>query len=79
MFRTAARLMAQFAFRTVDLRRLEMRVAVENVRAQVAIHKLGAQPEALLTDAFMIRRQCCDAILFRLLKREFRKAPNGSS
>lgn len=79
VFRTAARLMAQFVFRAVGLRRLEMRVAAENVRAQMAIHKLGAQQEALLTDAFMIRRQCCDAILFRLLKREFRKAANASS
>ncbi len=74
VFRTAARLLARFAFSTVNLRRLEMRVAVENARAQVAVHKLGARPEALLSDAFMIRGRCCDAVLFRLLKREFGKS-----
>jgi ribosomal-protein-alanine N-acetyltransferase len=74
VFRTAARLLAQFAFRTARLRRLEMRVAVENTRAQVAIHKLGARPEALLRDAFMLRGRCCDAVLFRLLKREFQSS-----
>ncbi len=70
-FRTSARLLARFAFRDVGLRRLDMRVAVENARAQVAILKLGGRPEALLADAFMIRGRCCDAVLFRLLKREF--------
>jgi RimJ/RimL family protein N-acetyltransferase len=73
VFRTSATLLARFAFRQVGLHRLEMRVAVDNVRAQVAIHKLGGRPEALLRDAFMIRRKCCDAVLFRLLKREFGK------
>jgi RimJ/RimL family protein N-acetyltransferase len=63
--------LARFAFRQVGLHRLEMRVAVENVRAQVAIHKIGGRPEALLRDAFTIRRRCCDAVRFRLLKREF--------
>ncbi len=73
VFRTSARLLARFAFTKVNLRRLEMRVAIDNARALVAIQKLGGRPEALLRDAFMIRGRCCDAVLFRLLKREFLK------
>lgn len=73
VFQTSARLLTRFAFRDVALRRLEMRVAVANTRAQMAIRKLGARAEALLSDAFMVGDQCCDAVLFRLLKREFAK------
>jgi len=70
VFRAAASLMCGFAFDTVKLHRLEMRVAVENRSAQIAAQKLGATPEGLLRESFAKDGRYCDSVLFRLLKGE---------
>jgi RimJ/RimL family protein N-acetyltransferase len=52
VFEDAARLVAQFAFDTLQVYRLESRAVVQNGRGNGALHKLGAKPEATLASAF---------------------------
>jgi RimJ/RimL family protein N-acetyltransferase len=71
VFRAAGALLCRFAFDVMKLHRLEMRVAVDNTRAQVAVYKLGATPEGLLRDSFLKDARYHDSVMFRLLRREF--------
>jgi RimJ/RimL family protein N-acetyltransferase len=71
VFRVAGSLLCRFAFDVMRLHRLEMRVAVENTRAQVAVYKLGATPEGLLRDSFHKDGRYRDSVMFRLLRPEF--------
>ena len=48
LFVEAGRLLAEFAFETVGLHRLEARAAVDNARGQAAMRKLGAVQEGIL-------------------------------
>lgn len=70
VFRVAGALLCRFAFDVMKLHRLEMRVAVENTRAQVAVYKLGATPEGLLRDSFYKDGRYRDSVMFRLLRPE---------
>jgi [ribosomal protein S5]-alanine N-acetyltransferase len=47
------RLICGFAFRTVGVRRLEIRVSVEDARCNDTLSRLGVQKEAVLRSAFM--------------------------
>lgn len=47
------RLMCTFAFNTIGVRRLEIRVSVEDARCNEALARLGVHKEALLRSAFM--------------------------
>jgi ribosomal-protein-alanine N-acetyltransferase len=71
VFRVAGGLLCRFAFDVMKLHRLEMRVAVSNTRAQVAVYKLGATPEGLLRDSFLKNGRYHDSVMYRLLRREF--------
>jgi ribosomal-protein-alanine N-acetyltransferase len=48
MFSDAANVFVEFAFTTMDVERLEARIALRNRRAQSAVRKLGARFETLL-------------------------------
>src|SRR5215475_4627238 len=50
VFSNAARALVEFAFATLQLERLEARIASRNRRAQAAMQKLGARFEATLPD-----------------------------
>jgi RimJ/RimL family protein N-acetyltransferase len=52
VFQEAAVLIAQFAFSTLGVHRLEARSVVENTRGNRALEKLGARGEAVLRKAF---------------------------
>jgi RimJ/RimL family protein N-acetyltransferase len=52
LFEEAALLVADFAFRTIGVHRLEARAVVENNRGNRALEKLGAKGEAVLRRAF---------------------------
>lgn len=52
LFEEAAVLVAEFAFRTIGVHRLEARAVVENTRGNRALEKLGAKGEAVLRRAF---------------------------
>src|SRR5919197_697433 len=70
LFRVAGALLCRFAFDIMKLHRLEMRVSVENTRAQVAVYKLGATPEGLLRDSYFKNGRCHDSVMFRVLRPE---------
>jgi RimJ/RimL family protein N-acetyltransferase len=52
VFMDAANLVAEFAFSTLGVNRLEARAVIGNARAIAAIQKLGARPEAALLRSF---------------------------
>jgi ribosomal-protein-alanine N-acetyltransferase len=52
LFEEAAVLVAEFAFRTIGVHRLEARAVVDNSRGNRALEKLGAKGEAVLRKAF---------------------------
>lgn len=52
IFQEAAVLVAQFAFNTIGVKRLEARAVVDNGRGNRALEKLGAKGEAELRKAF---------------------------
>jgi ribosomal-protein-alanine N-acetyltransferase len=52
LFVDGARLVVDFAFATLGLRRLEARAVVENGRGNGALRKIGAVPERVLRQAF---------------------------
>jgi RimJ/RimL family protein N-acetyltransferase len=52
LFEEAAVLVAQFAFETMGVHRLEARAVVQNGRGNGALQKLGAKGEAVLRKAF---------------------------
>jgi ribosomal-protein-alanine N-acetyltransferase len=52
LFTEAAVLVAEFAFRTIGVHRLEARAVVENGRGNRVLEKLGAKGEAVLRRAF---------------------------
>ena len=52
LFEAGARLVTQYAFETLGVVRLEARAALDNVRGNGALKKLGAVPEGVL-------RKCC--------------------
>jgi ribosomal-protein-alanine N-acetyltransferase len=48
LFAAAANMLAEFAFTTMHIDRLEARIALRNRRAHAAVHKLGARFESTL-------------------------------
>lgn len=52
VFTDAANLVAEFAFGTLGVNRLEARAVIGNARAIAALQKLGARPEAALLRSF---------------------------
>jgi len=52
IFQEAAILVADFAFKTIGVHRLEARAVVDNIRGNRALEKLGAKGEAALRNAF---------------------------
>jgi RimJ/RimL family protein N-acetyltransferase len=52
IFPEAAALVADFAFRTIGVHRLEARAVVENARGNRALEKIGARGEAVLRKSF---------------------------
>jgi RimJ/RimL family protein N-acetyltransferase len=63
VFRESARLVLEFLFGTVGVRRLEARTAVENVRGNSALARLGATREGILRQGFLRHGQYHDQAL----------------
>ena len=53
LFQSAARLMLDFAVGIMGVHRIEARTAVDNVRSNVAMSRLGARNEGVLRAAFV--------------------------
>ena len=72
IFEDAARLVLDFAFDTLGVRRLEARAAVQNGRGQGALLKLGAVREAVLRQSFAKNGRYLNQSLFTILRTDWR-------
>ncbi|HEY6214209.1 MAG TPA: GNAT family N-acetyltransferase [Vicinamibacterales bacterium] len=70
MFEEAARLVLDFAFDTIGVRRLEARAAVRNGRGTGALRKLGAVQECVLRKSFRKNGEPIDQALWTILADE---------
>jgi len=68
VFLEAARLVGSFVFGTVGARRVEVRVLLQNGRANGALRKLGAVHEGILRRSVRRRGEYLDQALWSLLK-----------
>ena len=68
VFLEAARLVGSFVFGTVGARRVEVRVLLQNGRANGALRKLGAVQEGILRRSVRRRGEYFDQVLWSLLK-----------
>ena len=72
-FEHGARLILDFAFDTLGVRRLEARAAVQNGRGNGALRKLGACQEGILRGSLLIPGQELDQSLWSLLDEDWRR------
>jgi ribosomal-protein-alanine N-acetyltransferase len=71
-FSDAARLVLDFAFDVLDVRRLEARTVMRNGRGNGALYKLGAVQEAVLRRAFLKHGEYFDQVLWVLDRDDYR-------
>lgn len=74
LFAEAARLVLEFVFDTLRVRRLEARAAAENGRGNGALRKIGAVREAVLRHSFVRHGRYHDQILWTILDVDWRRA-----
>jgi len=75
LFEAGARLVTAFAFGTLGVLRLEARAAVDNVRGNAALEKLGAVvPEGVLRKCFLANGECRDHMMWSILAEDWRAA-----
>lgn len=81
LFVEAARLVGNFAFGTIGVRRLEARACVQNHRGNGALRKLGATAEGVLRRSFLWQGEYHDQMLWSILDSDWKGAahlPEGS-
>ena len=71
-FADGAKLVLDFAFETIGVHRLEARAAVQNVRGNAALRKLGAVQEGVLRRSFLRNGQYLDQALWAILDEDYR-------
>jgi len=71
VFESGARLVLEFAFGTVGVRRLEARAAVQNGRGHGALLKMGAVQEGVLRQSFEKKGRHLDQVLFAILAKDW--------
>jgi len=79
LFATAARLVLDFAFTTVRVRRLEARACAENRRGNGALRKLGATPEGVLRRSFLWEGHYHDQVLWSILDSDWTGTSPGDA
>jgi ribosomal-protein-alanine N-acetyltransferase len=72
VFESGAKLVLDFTFNTIGVRRLEARAAVQNGRGHGALMKVGAVQEGLLRKSFEKNGQFLDQALFAILAKDWR-------
>jgi RimJ/RimL family protein N-acetyltransferase len=77
LFVTAARRVTAYAFDTIGVQRLEARSAVDNVRGNAALEKLGAVSEGILRKCFLARGEYRDHVMWSMLADDWRAAHNN--
>ena len=76
LFASGARLVVDFAFEQVGVRRLEARAAVKNGRGNGALAKIGAVREAVLRQSFQRNGEAHDQHLWSILVEDWKAASN---
>jgi ribosomal-protein-alanine N-acetyltransferase len=80
VFQESARLVVDFVFDAVGVRRLEARAAVKNARGTAALRKLGAVEECVLRKSFLRHGEYLDQALYAIVDTDWRArriAPGG--
>ena len=72
IFQEGAEMLLEFAFDTLNVRRLEARCAVQNGRGNGALLKMGAVQEAVLRKSFVKNGRTYDQVLFAILESDWR-------
>lgn len=67
----AARALAKAAFEDLDLNRLEILTATENIASQKAAEKAGALREGVLRKRLVIGGKIYDAVMFSFIREDF--------
>ncbi len=67
----AARLLAEWGFKALGLKRIEIVVATGNTRSQGAAEKAGAKREGVLRNRIQVRDKTYDAVMFSLIPEDF--------
>jgi ribosomal-protein-alanine N-acetyltransferase len=67
LFSEAAQLMLDFAFHVVGVHRVEARATVDNLRSNMALHRLGARKEGTLRAAFISEGKYVDQHLWAIV------------
>jgi RimJ/RimL family protein N-acetyltransferase len=75
----ATKLALVYAFDTLNLARVELRVVDDNARARQVYAKFGFVEEGRLRRAAYANGRTADVIVMGLLREEFRRAPVGAS
>ena len=68
LFFDAAGLLLDYAFRVIGIHRIEARAAVDNVRSNAALRRLGAQREGTLRAAFVSDGKLVDQHLWAMVR-----------
>jgi RimJ/RimL family protein N-acetyltransferase len=71
VFVDSAALVLDFVFNTIGVHRLEARAAVQNVRGNRALEKLGAVREGVLRQSLQRRNQYLDQALYAILDNDW--------
>lgn len=79
LFVAAARRVADFAFETLGVHRLEARAAVLNGRGNGALQKLGASRECVLRQSFLRDGEYLDQVLWSIVADDWRSKRTASA
>ena len=74
MFESAAKLVLDFTFNTIGVRRLEARAAIRNGRGNGALRKIGATCEGVLRRSFLRNGEYHDQHLWSILDSDWKRA-----
>src|SRR5580765_7422745 len=72
VFQEGAEMLLEFAFDTLNVRRLEKRAEVQNGRGTGELIKVGAVQEAILRKSFVKNGRTYDQVLFAILEQDWR-------
>lgn len=79
LFVDAARLVLDFAFGTIGVRRMEARAAVHNERGNGALRKIGATAEGVLRRSLLSQGQYHDQVLWSILDSDWKRRKTVAS
>jgi [ribosomal protein S5]-alanine N-acetyltransferase len=67
----AQRIVTEFAFRKMNLHRIEAQVYIKNIASCRTFEKLNYKREGVLRENFLIKEKYCDSVMYSMLNHEF--------